>query len=69
MARLCFLYGEAEAKKYLPELERILKVYYAHKPPEKIAAERNFLPINRFTERDIILITYGDLVRSKNLLL
>ena len=63
--RLCFLYGEAQAKQYLPELERILKVYYAHKPPAKIAAEQNFVSANRFTEQDVILITYGDLIRSE----
>ncbi|WP_081942728.1 sugar phosphorylase [Myxosarcina sp. GI1] len=65
LARLSFLYGEAEAQKYLPELERILKVYYAHKPPAKIEAERDLLPANRFTEKDVILITYGDLLRSE----
>ncbi|MBE9043639.1 sugar phosphorylase [Pleurocapsales cyanobacterium LEGE 10410] len=64
--RLCFLYGETEAEQYLPELERVLKVYYAHKPPAKIEAENNFDPVNRFTEQDVILITYGDLLRSEN---
>lgn len=63
--RLCLLYGEEEAQQYFPELERILKVYYAHKPPEKIAAEKNLLAGDRFTESDVILITYGDLLRSK----
>jgi sucrose phosphorylase len=63
--RLCFLYGEKEASKYLPELERILKVYYAYKPPERIQAEQNLIRANRFTEKDIILITYGDLLYSE----
>ena len=63
--RLCFLYGEAEAKKYLPELERVLKVYYAHKPPARIEAEQKLNPRDRFTEQDVILITYGDLLRSE----
>jgi sucrose phosphorylase len=64
-ARLCFLYEETEAKKCMGELERILKVYYAHKPQELIEAEQNFDPANRFTEKDMILITYGDLLRSQ----
>lgn len=64
--RLCFLYGEYQAQKYLPEFERIMKVYFAYKPPEKITAEANLTPFNRFTEKDIILITYGDLLRSDN---
>ncbi|MGF1542478.1 MAG: sugar phosphorylase [Pleurocapsa sp.] len=63
--RLCFLYGQEQAEQYLPELERILKVYYAHKPLEIIKAEQHFNPATRFTERDVILITYGDLIRSE----
>ncbi|MGL5939500.1 MAG: alpha-amylase family glycosyl hydrolase [Waterburya sp.] len=63
--RLCFLYGEEEAKQCLPELERILKVYYAHKPPARIAAEQNIIPEERFSQQDVILITYGDVVRSE----
>jgi sucrose phosphorylase len=65
--RLCRLYGEAEAKKWLGELERILKVHYAYKPPEMLESERKFERINRFTERDMILITYGDLLHSEGL--
>lgn len=62
---MCFLYGEDVAEFYLPELERILKVYYAHKTPEKIRQEKDFNQENRFTEEDVILITYGDLLRGK----
>ena len=65
MGRLRFLYGEAEAEKYMPELERILRVHYAHKPQEMIDQEKGFDPQNRFTERDMILITYGDLLRGE----
>lgn len=65
LKRLSFLYGEEQAQEYLPELERILKVYYAHKPSARIAAEQNFTPRDRFTESDVILITYGDLLRSE----
>ncbi|MCC0175962.1 sugar phosphorylase [Waterburya agarophytonicola K14] len=63
--RLCFLYGEETAKQYLPELERVMQVYYAHKPPARIAAEQNIQVGDRFTEQDVILITYGDLLRSE----
>ncbi|MCK5722850.1 MAG: sugar phosphorylase, partial [Gammaproteobacteria bacterium] len=65
LGRLRFLYGEAEAEKYMPELERILRVHYAHKPQELIDQEKDFDPQNRFTERDMILITYGDLLRGE----
>ena len=36
LTRLGRIYGEAIAKASMPELERILEVYYAHKPQEMI---------------------------------
>ena len=36
LAHLRILYGVELAEASLPELERILKVYYAHKQPEMI---------------------------------
>jgi len=65
LKRLAFLYGEETARKCLPELERILKVYYAHKPRRLVEREKTLVPEERFTEKDIILITYGDLVRKE----
>jgi sucrose phosphorylase len=49
----------------MTELERILKVYYAYKPLERIQAEPEGIDANRFTEQDVILITYGDLLFSE----
>ena len=63
--QLVFLYGKSVAGTYMPELERILEVYYAHKPLEMVEAEKHHDPQNRFTEADVILITYGDLIRSE----
>jgi sucrose phosphorylase len=63
-ARLTFLYGEAEAKQWMPELERIIKVHHAHKPQALIDAEKNYDPTERFTEQDMVLITYGDAVKG-----
>ncbi len=62
--RLEFLYGDEIALKYIVELERICQVYFAHKPLEMIEREREFVPEERFTEEDLILITYGDLVHG-----
>ncbi|MFQ5825579.1 MAG: alpha-amylase family glycosyl hydrolase [bacterium] len=62
--KLKILYGEEEAINCFHELERIMKVYYAHKSQEMIDWEKNFKPSERFTETDVILITYGDLIRS-----
>jgi len=63
--RLSFLYGDSMAKDYVLELERILKVYYAHKPQRLIDSEINFEPTERVTEKDVILITYGDLLHGR----
>ena len=65
-ARLCYLYDETQAKEWMPELERLLKLHQAYKPPEIFKMEQDFAPENRFTERDVILITYGDLLVSKD---
>ncbi|MBN2060915.1 MAG: sugar phosphorylase [Deltaproteobacteria bacterium] len=62
--RLAFLYGERIADRYMPELERILKVHYAHKPPEMLEKEKNYDPKERFTDKDMILITYGDIIKG-----
>jgi glycosidase len=58
------LYGPEVAAQTLPELERVLKVYYAHKPKQMIEEEKDLDPINRFTEKDLVLITYGDMVEG-----
>lgn len=64
LKRLTVLYGKRTAEAIIPELERILKVYYAYKPLSMIEREKDFDPENRFTEEDIILITYSDLIRG-----
>ncbi|MDJ0680009.1 MAG: alpha-amylase family glycosyl hydrolase [Xenococcaceae cyanobacterium MO_167.B52] len=66
LSRLSYLYDETQAKEWMPEVERVLKLHQAHKPPEMMEAERDFEPENRFTEKDVILITYGDLLVSKD---
>ncbi len=65
LGRLSFLYGEAEGEKWMPELERIIKVHHAHKTDELIEAEKYFDPKERFTEKDMILITYGDMIHGE----
>ncbi len=63
--RLTRLYGDETAREYLPELERVMKVFHAHKPPELIQQDRRYDPKERFSQKDMILITYGDLLRSE----
>jgi len=62
--RLRFLYGTEVARQTMPELVRLLKVHHAHKPGEVIEAEASFQAERRFSERDMVLITYGDMVRA-----
>ena len=65
LERLTILYGADEATAWWPELERILRVYYAHKPEELIEKDKSLVPFERFTEKDLILILYGDLIRGE----
>lgn len=58
------LYGPEIAAACFPELLRMLRVYWAHKTPAARAADRTLHPSARFDERDIVLITYGDLLSS-----
>ncbi len=62
LPKLTFLYDEKTAKAYIPEIERICKVYYAYKAVRMIKSESDFDPKERFTEQDVALITYGDLI-------
>jgi sucrose phosphorylase len=66
ISKLTFLYGSELTDVFFPELERVVKVYYAHKNEAMIKAENSFKAEERFTEEDVILITYGDLIREKN---
>jgi len=63
--RLSFLYGTDAAEQSFLTLERILQVHDAYKPIGRIEEERGFRPAERFTEKDVILITYGDLLKGE----
>lgn len=64
LALLSLMYGEETAAIAWPELERLMRVYFAHKPPALVEADRAFTPADRFSERDVVLITYGDLLTA-----
>jgi len=64
LQKLQDLYGEEEAQRNFPELERTIQVYYAHKSESMLKWEQDFHEGQHFSEKDIILITYGDLVRD-----
>ena len=64
LAKLTVLYGREKAAAAFPEIERLMRVYYAHKTPEMIADEATFDTRHRFDERDAVLITYGDLITA-----
>lgn len=64
LALLQVLYGKARSEACYGEVERLMKVYWAHKTPGMIEEDRAFDPRDRFSEQDVILITYGDLLLS-----
>ncbi len=65
LTKLSRLYGKVTARKYMPELGRICKVYYAYKTEEMLERTKTLDPKNLFTEEDVILITYGYLIREE----
>lgn len=64
--RLNLLYGTAETDRWMPEVERICRVHCAHKSTETLMLETGLNPLERFTQEDVILITYGDLIHGKD---
>lgn len=66
MVKLTSLYGLEKAKEHFSELERIIKVYYSYKTKQLIEWEVKFDPQKRFSENDVVLITYSDLIRAED---
>jgi len=64
--KLVRIYGNTHGHAACREIERLMQVYYAHKRPEAIASEKHFQPEDRLTEKDVILITYGDMIQGDN---
>ena len=65
LRRLAEIYGEAVGRQTLPELLRLIRVHQAHKPPEMIEADGGIRGCDRFSEKDMMLITYGDMIRAQ----
>ncbi len=63
--RLKNIYGIEAADEHIHELKRILKVYYSYKTEECKFNDINIDTNSRFTQEDIILITYGDIIKGK----
>lgn len=61
---LTVMYGADDAARHYPELERLMRVYHAYRTPDSIASDATFVPAERFSEKDVVLITYGDLLTS-----
>lgn len=62
--RLAAIYGEDRAEAVTSEVVRLIEGHLAHASLELIDAQRRVDPAARFSERDVILITYGDLIVS-----
>ena len=62
--KLAYLYGEDKVGPIFQEITRVMKSYYSYKTDEMLEWEKGFDPAERFTQKDIMLITYGDLIIS-----
>jgi glucosylglycerate phosphorylase len=62
--KLVLLYGEERSRPCFSEVERLMQAHYARKTVDMIAYERTFNPADRFTERDVIAITYADTIHN-----
>ncbi|MBU4566390.1 MAG: sugar phosphorylase [Desulfarculus sp.] len=62
LAHLTFLYGQEKAQACMPELERIIKVHHAFKSQELRDLQEARDPKHLFSHKDMILITYGDMI-------
>ena len=65
LRHLSVMYGKRRAESAYPEIERLMKVFYAYKTPGMLAEDSAFDPRERFSEQDVILITYGDLILGR----
>ncbi|MBU1273997.1 MAG: sugar phosphorylase [Proteobacteria bacterium] len=62
LGHLAFLYGQEKAQACMPEMERILKVHHAFKSQELRELLERRDPEHLFSEKDMIMITYGDMI-------
>jgi sucrose phosphorylase len=63
--RLSLLYGAETAERWMPELERLIAVHQAHKTQEHLTEDKRAGQAPRFRARDMVLITYGDAIKSE----
>jgi sucrose phosphorylase len=64
-ARLERLYAGEVVEGALSELERLIRLHRAHKTDALREAEQAFDRRERFSEKDLMLVTYGDMVRAQ----
>lgn len=64
---LTLIYGSKLASQYYREVIRLIKVQHAYKSEELALEENNIDKDNLFTEKDTILITYGDIIKDTHI--
>lgn len=62
LAKLIYLYGEDNAYFMLERIESRIKDFRNKKPRRTKIKDAYFNPLNRFTQKDVILITYPDAI-------
>ncbi len=67
-SKLIYLYGEEKGKATFGKIERKMRVFSKKKPKKLKYKDRNFTPLDRFTQKDVVLITYPDSIFEKDIL-
>ncbi|MBN2142927.1 sugar phosphorylase [Candidatus Woesearchaeota archaeon] len=63
-SKLEILYGPAGAREAMGGIEREIRTFLRQKPPKLRKRDASFRVMDRFTEKDAILITYPDMIRE-----
>ena len=65
LLKLVYLYGEEKGRDAFDKIEKKILNLCRKKPTKLKYADAHFDPINRFTEKDVVLITYPDSLQEK----
>ncbi|MBN2457501.1 sugar phosphorylase [Candidatus Woesearchaeota archaeon] len=66
LSKLSYLYGEKSAKETYDKIEGKIRDFRSKKPRWLNYRDAHFNPVDRFTEKDSVLIVYPDMLRDKN---
>ena len=65
LSKLTYLYGPEKGGLAFKEIEQLMQSFIREKPAKLKKKDASFRPIDRFTEKDVILIAYPDMVQRE----